>query len=118
MCGESVDTFPEHAWIMTLEGWKLFRAWKHEQHLRDLECYRADITIPIFRKWSGYGVCEVIENKVQLTTFTNDTQDDSEWRTNSWTVPGLRETHQNTACGYHRSLVVDRKYGFLSQQRC
>ncbi|KAL8847432.1 MAG: hypothetical protein Q9221_007542 [Calogaya cf. arnoldii] len=54
--------FPEHAWIMTLEGWKLFRIWKLEQHLRDPECYRADITIPIFRKWSGCGVCEVIEN--------------------------------------------------------
>ncbi|KAI4252799.1 MAG: hypothetical protein L6R42_007834, partial [Xanthoria sp. 1 TBL-2021] len=47
---------------MTLEGWKLFRAWKLEQHLRDPDCYRADITIPIFRKWSGHGVCEVIEN--------------------------------------------------------
>lgn len=64
MCFESADAFPEHKWVMTLAGRKLFRAWKLEQHLRDPDCYEREITVPIFRKWSGYGICEVIENMV------------------------------------------------------
>ncbi|KAL9632652.1 MAG: hypothetical protein Q9204_003708, partial [Flavoplaca sp. TL-2023a] len=62
MCFESADAFPAHRWVTTLAGRKLFRAWKLEQHLRDPDCYGREITIPIFRKWSGYGICEVIEN--------------------------------------------------------
>ncbi|KAL8886390.1 MAG: hypothetical protein Q9192_006494, partial [Flavoplaca navasiana] len=64
MCFESADAFYEHKWVMTLAGRKLFRAWKLEQHLRDPECYGREITVPIFHNWSGYGICEVIENMV------------------------------------------------------
>ncbi|KAL9040776.1 MAG: hypothetical protein Q9180_001706 [Flavoplaca navasiana] len=71
MCFESADAFPEHKWVMTLAGRKLFHAWKLEQHLRDPDCYGREITVPIFRKWSGYGICEVIEN---MALAINDNQ--------------------------------------------
>ncbi|KAL8884770.1 MAG: hypothetical protein Q9215_007256 [Flavoplaca cf. flavocitrina] len=64
MCFESADAFPQHKWVMTLAWRKLFRAWKLEQHLRDPDCYGREITVPMFRNRSGYGICEVIENMV------------------------------------------------------
>jgi len=63
-CGRPASANPEHKRVVTKRGYRLTMEWFEQYKLRNQE----DSDMLIFRKWTGYGICEVIENMVSYVT--------------------------------------------------
>ena len=74
VCGRYADANPDESRIVTKKGFELHKEWDLEQFQRDQDMFR----MYIFEDWSGYGVCEVMENMVRnrvicyIVTTTTD----------------------------------------------
>ncbi len=61
VCKKPADDYPEHQWIVTKKGFELTLEWQTQQAKRDQDYF----DMHVFSDWSGYGICEVIENMVR-----------------------------------------------------
>lgn len=61
VCGKPADeSTARQPWVVTKEGYELAAEWRVQRGKRDQEAFG----MYIFNDWTGYGICEVIENMV------------------------------------------------------
>ena len=61
--GKSPDEdTPSQNWVVTKKGYELAMAWRVQKEKRDQDASR----MYIFNDWTGYGICEVMENMVRI----------------------------------------------------
>lgn len=63
MCGKPADgDTAHHKRVVTKRGYELATEWRVQKEKRDQDAFG----MYIFNDWTGYGICEVIENMVRL----------------------------------------------------
>lgn len=68
MCLRYADRNPEHTWINTRKGHRIWEEAVAQVFLRDPD----EFGVYIYNRWNSYAICEVLENLVRTSLVFDD----------------------------------------------